>query len=596
MSKNEILKKLVLNQSNNGNYFAEFEHNGEPCQVHFAKSKVTSDHFYTPLITGISYWASVNLVDGKGYVNHLLPLSKHQHQSSEMQYYCHCKLLENGCVKLSHKVSENEGNRDITLPKSMISNFEYRIFHNSQVIVTFGHNNNGFFIKDWQTKYPNNIDKGDLTSIIKKSPHPKAPYIARYKVEDTYLPVEIWSSLLEKEGICNVNEEARISATLTVDDQQKKANISLTLDHQALMNKYNQPKAKLTFIGIKDTGKSELYQFETTLIDGISLLVTVFSYELKFMNKGIGSFQAGQSVSVCLTYQIKDKWCNFKVPVASKNDYNEQFRCITMTSVDNEGMALLETIKPPHDRVLLPTSELIKHGIYKIHSEVIFGLHITREALDKPWKEKLWHIECINSNFFVGLENGVSYKSECTIIESWSRYDNRPEYVVDLDRYDKNKYKEDIYAFHNHCAAKISNQYADLLVIIPKSLLVRSGFKALSSEVKLNIAFKSIKFPMFGTKAATFLCADRLYSSVELTHGADESRYVLAEFYEKLGSNGSKEKYRFSIVGSEDTVDFTDWSSQLSGIPDLDKYRYKIRIKQNKQYINVKELISASIR
>jgi hypothetical protein len=102
---------------------------------------------------------------------------------------------------------------------------------------------------------------------------------------------------------------------------------------------------------------------------------------------------------------------------------------------------------------------------------------------------------------------------------------------------------------------------------------------------------------MFGIKAATFLCADRLYTSAESMHdGVDESRYVLAEFYEKLGSSGSKEKYRFSIIGSEDTVDFTDWNSQLSGIADLDKYRYKKRIKQNKQYLNVKEMISASIK
>ena len=102
---------------------------------------------------------------------------------------------------------------------------------------------------------------------------------------------------------------------------------------------------------------------------------------------------------------------------------------------------------------------------------------------------------------------------------------------------------------------------------------------------------------MFGIKAATFLCADRLYTSAESMHdGVDESRYVLAEFYEKLGSSGAKEKYRFSIVGSEDTVDFTDWNSQLSGIADLDKYRYKMRIKQNKQYLNVKEMISASIK
>ena len=283
-----------------------------------------------------------------------------------------------------------------------------------------------------------------------------------YIAKDIYLPVKIESYLLKYEGIYDINEKACINATLTLDDQQKKANISLTLDHQALVNKYNQPKAKLTFIGIKEREGSDLYQFETMLIDGISLLIAIFSYELKFMAEDIVSFQKGQSVSAFLTYKISGKWCNFKIPVAAKNEYNERFRCITMTSIDNEGMTLLETVEPPHDRLLLPKSELIKQGIYKIHSGVIFGLHITREALDKPWKEKLWHIESINSNFFVGVNNDVGYKSECTVIESWSRYENRPEYVVDLDRYHKNKYKDDIYAFHNHCAAKITNKYPTL--------------------------------------------------------------------------------------------------------------------------------------
>ncbi|MFK4000056.1 hypothetical protein ACI2I3_01750 [Psychrobacter namhaensis] len=590
MSQTKILAQLQLMKNHKGTFYVDIEVDGQKLFAYLSNKVIEGGKLYTSPLEGSYYWASINLSNGSAFINQLLPLSQYSEETSGLEYHCYCQRLEDGRI---HLITE-QSNNHIVLPKQTLSDFAYRIFHNSKVMVTFGHNNSGFFIKEWQTEYPNDIDKGIAINIRKKTDYYLADY---YIAKDIYLPVKIESYLLKYEGIYDINEKACINATLTLDDQQKKANISLTLDHQALVNKYNQPKAKLTFIGIKEREGSDLYQFETMLIDGISLLIAIFSYELKFMAEDIVSFQNGQSVSAFLTYKISGKWCNFKIPVAAKNEYNEQFRCITMTSIDNEGMTLLETVEPPHDRLLLPKSELIKQGIYKIHSGVIFGLHITREALDKPWKEKLWHIESINSNFFVGVNNDVGYKSECTVIESWSRYENRPEYVVDLDRYHKNKYKDDIYAFHNHCAAKMTNKYADLLVIIPKSLLVQSGFKTLKPDIKLTIVFSLIKFPMFGIKAATFLCADRLYTSAESMHdGVDESRYVLAEFYEKLGSSGSKEKYRFSIIGSEDTVDFTDWNSQLSGIADLDKYRYKMRIKQNKQYLNVKEMISASIK
>ena len=598
VSQRKILTQLQLKKNHKGTFCADLEVEGQKLCPFLSDKVIEGGKLYTYPIEGSHYWASINISKTSAFINQLLPLSQYNQRSSELEYHCYCQRLEDGSIQLI----QEQGDARIVLPKSSVYSWLYRIFYNSLVVVTFAHKNeykdDEFVVQKWHTKdtEPECIAKGVITNIRKKTDDSNS-YLADYYVaQDTYLSVEIKSYLLKNEGIYDVQEKARISATLILDDQQKKANISLTLDHKALLEKYNQPKATLTFIGIKEKEWSDLYQFETTLIDGISLLVSVSSYELKFMAEDIGSFQKGQSVSTFLTYKINDKWCNFKVPVASKNEYNEQFRCITTTSVDNEGMALLETVEAPHDRVLLPRIELIKQGIYKIYSGVSFGLHITREALDKPWKEKLWHIESINSNFFTGIENSVSYEGECTIIESWSRYENRPEYVVDLDRYDKNKYKDDIYAFHNHCAAKITSKYADLLVIIPKSLLVQSGFKALRSEVKLNITFKKIKFPMFGTKATTLLCADRLYSSVESTHSANESRYVCAEFHEKLVSTGSKEKYRFSIIDSEDTVDFTDWQGQLSGIPHLDKYRYKIRIKQNKQYLNVKELISASIK
>lgn len=593
MSQRKILTQLQLKKNHKGTFCADIKVEGQDLSAFLSNKVIEGGKLYTDPIEGSQYWASINLTKIGPFINQLLPLAKNESQSSKIQYHGYCQLLEDGLIRLSHEATQNEDSRDITLPKAMLFNFAYRIFHNSQVVVTFGHNNSGFFIKEWQTEYPNDIDKGIAINIRKEIDYYLADY---YIAKDIYLPVKIESYLLKYEGIYDINEKACINATLTLDDQQKKANISLILDHQALVNKYNQPKAKLTFIGIKEREGSDLYQFETMLIDGISLLVAIFSYELKFMAEDIVSFQKGQSVSTFLTYKISGKWCNFKIPVAAKNEFNEQFRCITTTSVDNEGMALLETSKPPHDRVLLPRSELIKQGVYEVYSGVGFDLHITREALDKPWKEKLWLIKDIDKKLFIGIDSDKAYEADCSVVKTWSRYDNRPEYLVKLDRKEKNKNEDDIYAFTNHGIAKVSSDYADLLLIIPKPLLIESNFRTLAPNDKLCVVFKNIVFPIFEAKAVRILCADRLLSHELSKCSVDASTCVFADFVEELPQFQSKDRYRFAIVGSEDTASFIDNNNCLRQIPNLDKYRYKIRIERFKEYLNVKELISASIK
>jgi len=198
VSQSKILAQLQLKKNHKGTFYADIEVDGQKLCAYLSNKVIEGGKLYTSPLEDSYYWASINLSNGSAFINQLLPLPQYNEASSELEYHCYCQLLEDGRI---HLITE-QSNNYIVLPKQTLSDFAYRIFHNSQVVVRFEHNHKGFFIKELQTKYPSDIDKGELISITKKSTNPKAPYIAKYKIaQDTYLPVEIWSSLLEGEGI-----------------------------------------------------------------------------------------------------------------------------------------------------------------------------------------------------------------------------------------------------------------------------------------------------------------------------------------------------------------------------------------------------------
>lgn len=591
MNTRRVLKKITLNKNKNGTYYGEFEE-GDKVRVAFlGKKRVEDKHFYSPLVLERTYLASIDLVgDDKAFVEQLITVPENHQGLESPDVVYRCQMLDNGRLVLQEEgeLQEKDEYSRLVLPSKIVSRFAYRIFHNSQVLVSFGHDDNGFFIKQWLTNHPVEIKSGLLKFISKESTNPKAPYNAKYFVsEDTYLPVKLWPRTIQILGIKTLTEQACIDATITIDDEKQQTTTIPSCDPELLLEKHNVPRANLLFLGVDTTSNGkDIYQFETELIDGISLAVSAWPFELEYIMDDTALLQKGQCIPVHLSYQISPAgWCNFQLPIALKNHYSETFLCVTMKEVGNESVALLETTESPHDRILVPRSALVKQGIYAINAGVALHVEMTRDGKFDPWQ-----IVEMGKEVFNGIEEGLSYQDTCTVLMPWSSYNNRPDYLLKLTRDRQN------YAFTNHCITAVSTKYAELLLLIPVSLLAGNGFRTLAPDDSLQVEFKKIHFPVFDTNSVPILCADILLSEEPPPTFVDDTAYAMANFIEKVPPRNTEDRYRFAIVDSEDTVEFIDRSGQLSHIAEPSKYRYQICIIQYPTGLYVKELISASVK
>jgi len=585
-------------KNHKGTFYADIEVDGQKLCAYLSNKVIEGRQLYTSPLEGSYYWASINLSNGSAFINQLLPLPQCNEESSGLEYHCYCQQLEDGRI---HLITE-QSNNHIVLPKGSAFSWLYRIFYNSSVVVTFTHKNedrnSGFVIQQWHTKDPIYTDKSVITNIRKKTDDPNL-YLADYYINKrAFLPIAFYDIEMKKLGIDSVTEQAVLAASIVFNDKDCRNKVSLSVSPEQLLAMHNQSTASLTFVGIdlikKEDKIYKLYRFVTQFVEGISLSASAWQSELEHFIKDVSALQSKDTVKVHLILHMNEKWCNFRLPVAAKDGYNERFRCVSMTSLDNEGMALLETVKPPHDRVFLPRSELIKKGIYAIYSGTEFDLHIKREGLKEPWQ-----IKDIDKGLFIVIDSNKPYKAHCKIVNTWSRHDNHPNYVMKIERSQKS------YAFNNHAIAWVRSEYVDLALIIPKALLIARGFRTLNSGEKLSVVFKEIIFPVFTTEVNRILCADDLQDSEEnqSSFRAGDSVTVLAEFIEQLPDHIGKKppykatpKYGFSIIDSDNSAIFTDWKHQMSQVDEPEKYRYKVRTEASKWGIEVKELISASIK
>ncbi|MDE4456132.1 hypothetical protein [Psychrobacter sp. DAB_AL62B] len=596
MSQRKILTQLQLKKNHKGTFCADIEVEGQKLCAFLSNKVIEGGKLYTYPIEDSHYWASINISKTSAFINQLLPLSQYNKRSSELEYGCYCQRLEDGRIQLT----QEQGDDYIVLPKGSVYSKLYRIFYNSLVVVTFSHDTDyqkgGFVIQQWQTKEPEYVNKGVVTNIRKKTDDPTT-YLADYYVaKGVFLPVLFYSSQTKKLGIHSVTEQAILPASIIFDDKGCKAKTSLPANTERLLALHNQPMADLIFVETelreKDGKEYKLYRFVTPLIEGISLNVEAWQSDLEHFIKDVSALQPEDTIKVHLSYYMNKEWCNFKLSVATEDEYHQRFRCIEMKHVSYVDMALFEAIESPYIRVLVERSELVRNRIYAIHSGVEFDLHIIREESKKPWQ-----IKYIDRGLFIGINSDKAYKAECTVGNIWSRYDNHPDYVMKIERSQKN------YAFKNHAIASVRSKHVDLALIIPKSLLIARGFRTLDIGKKLSVAFKEITFPVFTTEAIRILCADDLQDSDENQGGAGGSVIVFAEYIEQLPDHIGKKppykatpKYGFSIIDSDDSAIFTDWEHQMSQVDEPEKYRYKVRTEASKWGIEVKELISASIK
>lgn len=596
VSQREILTQLQLKKNHRGTFCADIQVDDQNLIAYLSDKVIEGGKLYIDPMEGIHYWASINISKTSTFINQLLPLSQYNKRSSELEYHCYCQRLEDGRIQLI----QGQGDGYIVLPKGSVYSKLYRIFYNSLVVVTFSHDpdykKGGFVLHQWQTKEPECVNKGVVTNIRKKTDDPTI-YLADYYVDKgVFLPVLFYSSQTEKLGIHSVTEQAILPASIIFDHKNCRAKTSLPVNPERLLALHNQPMANLIFVETelreKDGKEYKLYRFVTPLIEGISLNVEAWQSDLEHFIKDVSALQPEDTIKVHLSYYMNKEWCNFKLSVATEHEYHQRFRCIEMKHVSYVDMALFEAIESPYIRVLVDRGELVKKGIYTIHSGVEFDLHIIREESKKPWQ-----IKDIDKGLFIDINSDKAYKAECTVGNIWSRYDNHPDYVTKIERSQKN------YAFKNHAIASVRSKHIDLALIIPKALLIARGFRTLDIGKKLSVAFKEITFPVFTTEAIRILCADDLQDSDENQGGAGGSVIVFAEYIEQLPDHIGKKppykatpKYGFSIIDSDDSAIFTDWEHQMSQVDEPEKYCYKVRTEASKWGIEVKELISASIK
>ncbi|WP_201583321.1 hypothetical protein [Psychrobacter jeotgali] len=599
VSQRKIMTQIQLKKNHKGTFCADIVVDGQELCAYLSNKVIEGGGLYTAPLEGSHYWASINISSRGLYINQLLPLSQYNKRSSELEYLCYCQRLEDGRIHLLVEQS----NESIILSRSSVYSWLYRIFYNSFVVVTFSYKNehkgDGLVIQQWHTKdpEPDFINNGIVTNIRKKNDDSDF-YLADYYVnEKAFLPVTLPKFLIKKLGIDSVTKQAVLPASITFNEE-REARVSLLVSPERLLELHNQPMASLVFVQtelIKKEGKIyKLYRFVTPWVRGISLNVNAWQSDLEHFIKDVSTLQAEDTIKVHLTYDVNEEWCNFKLPIATQDEYNEHFRCIAMKTVKDENMALFETTEPPYIRVLVDRGELVKKGIYAIHSGVEFDLHIKREESKKPWQ-----IKDIDKGLFAGIDSDKAYRADCRVVNTWSRYDNYPDYVMKIERSQKN------YAFKNHAIASVRSKHVDLALIIPKSLLIVRGFRTLDIGKKLSVAFKEITFPVFTTEAVRIFCVDYLQDSEENQHsiGAGSSVVVLAEYSGQLPDHiGNKPpykatpKYSFVVIDSDDSAEFIDWDHLMSQVSEPEKYRYKIRIEASKWGVTVKELISASTK
>jgi len=582
----KVLKKATLAQNHKGTYYVEFTEGKTTVKAYLPKKKVEEkQHFYSPLVVGKTYLASIDKVsDSLTLADQLMAVAADHDDPNMLALTYACRLLSDGRVALQGQQDQQQ----LCLCSDIVKPFKHRIFHNSRVAVSISHNDSGFYIKQWRTQEPANLESGVLERITALSTGQNPQYAARYYIaKKTYLPVTFWPNVYERCGVKQITQSASVPASVTFDDAKRSAQITLSLPPELLVKKYSTPHAQLTYLGPKTiSAAATVYQFETQLIDGMSLSVSAWQSDLKYCVEDISALQIGQSiVTPIIADKKKDGWCNFKPSIATKNDYNEQFRCIVMKNVGHNSFALLETVSAPHERVLIARTQLIKYGLYAIKPQAVLQIEITRSSESADWQ--VVQMEC---NAFAWIQQAMIDTISCRVLKNWRRYDNNPDYLTKMERSRKN------YAFANHCIATVEVDHMQLLVLIPVPVLASQGFNSLSADQVLKVSLKKITTPLFEDTARPILCVDQVLEAQEHAAVVADGRYVDALFIETLPvhKNG-KSKYRFSIVGRDDTADFIDWGNRLRHIADPEKYCYRLCVTQLNRRLYVQELISASL-
>lgn len=578
---------VVLHKNNNGNYFADIIINGRRIKAYLSQKVIESGRLLSQVGEGLKYLAFIQKDQNKdtAFINQILQIPDHIERLSSFEFEGNCYLESHGRIIFQHKT------QDISwfLPYSLIKDFIYKIFNNSLIKLTLSMcEKNGFIIQNIKMIHPlieSNIS-GYITSANKQED--KNYYSARFYLdncndEKTFLAVRFFDSTLHKSGIFEISADAKVRTQLTFDHNNKH-NIEIIHSPENSVRAYNMPQATLYFV--KFNKKINKYIFKTQIVNGISLLVSLWESDLNYYCNEPNDIQSGFTISCTLDFTENEGWINYGIPRPKKDRYEGLFACYRSSVINGRNYLWFEYFDPPYFRFRISQESFYSHGIYNI----LVGASVKLEIEKKdPENTREWIIKNIDGAINP-LPLGFLIPMSATVISTWVKHDNNPNYITKVDRSIKS------YALKNHCMAKARVKDIELLVIIPKQLLVQKGFYRVQAGEVLGLEVFTVTYPVFDTSPIKILCANKVKSEPTASHDQPDGKVLTVEFVQVMGmQEKGYMKYEFRVVDNSEVIYYNDRKDILKKIKSIGNYQFVIRSSEYNGNLYIKELISAKL-
>lgn len=581
---------VVLRKNNNGNYFADIIINGRRIKAYLSQRVIESGRLFSQVGENLKYLAFIQKDQNKdtAFINQILqiPTDIEIGEWSNFEFIGNCHLISNGGVDFKLQ------KQDVTwhLPYSSIKDFIYKIFNNSLVKINLSLNNKiGFVIRNITVIYPK-IQSGMLgyaLSINKQEN--KKYYSAKFYIDDCndkniFLPVRLPDQTIRQSGIFEISADAKVRTHLTFDHDNNKHNIEIIHNPENSVRAYNVPQAMLYFVEFDK--KLNKYIFKTKMKNGISLLVSLWDSDLSYYYDEPKNIQSDSTISCKLDFNENKGWINYGIPRPKKDRYEGLFTCYRSSVINGRNYLWFEYTNSPYFRFRISQESFYNHGVYNI----LVGASVKLEIEKKdPENAREWVIKNIDEAINP-LSLGFPIPMSATVISTWVKHDNSPNYITKVDRSIKS------YALKNHCIAKVQVKNTELLVIIPKQLLVQKGFYRVQTDEVLDLEVFTVTYPVFDVSPIKILCANKVKSEPTASYDQSDGKVLTVEFVQVMGmQEKGYMKYEFRVVDNNEVIYYNDRKDILKKIKSIGNYQFIIRSSEYNGNLYIKELISAKL-
>ncbi|WP_049237810.1 hypothetical protein [Moraxella canis] len=590
---------VTLRKNNNGTYFANTVLNGRDIKLYLSNQTIQRGWLISKVSENLKYIAFIQKGKGKdndaAYINQILQIPHHIEKLSNLEFTGKCYLKDEGKILFKLQI------QDISwlLPYSLIKDFIYKIFNNSLAKISFSlSEKRGFVVQNMTPIRPliKSSILGYITSANKQKD--KGCYSAIFYPDgcddkSVFLRVGILDSLLNQNGIFEISKDAVLHVSLTFNHENNKPDLKLLQNPEHALHAYNTPRATLYFIEIRKTKNNFIkYIFKTQTVKGVSLLVSLWESDVIYYFDNLKNIVPDSKILCKLDFSEKKGWINYRIKQPKKDRYDGLFKCYRNMGDNGYNYLWFEYLDAPYFRFRISQESFFNHGIYNISIGASVKLTIERKNANSS---RMWLIKDIDKNINSFPSDSPS-QITAEVVSTWTKYDSNPSYITRIVRSMKN------YALKHHCIAKVKLKDVELLVVIPKQLLVLKGFTKVRAGEKFDLEVFTIKYPLFSTVPIKFLCANIVKKQSSSGSDKPDNKILTVEFVQEIGlqvEDSQEEtyiKYEFKIVDNNETIYFNDRRDVLTKIKNIRDYQYIIRFSAYNGDTYIRELISAKMK